>query len=399
VSVIAEFRTLDRRAWYLAVARLVVSAGFSMTLPFLAMYLAVERQQPAVMVGIIWTTAGICGAAMQWVAGALSDRIGRRPVMMASMLLRAVNLAALGYATAVNAWVPFIGALIVCNAILRAFFDPVASALVADVTPPERRVAAFALQRMGVNIGWAVGPAATGLASYSTLFYVAAALTLLATVAIARIAEPPRSTTARPPEWREMFAMLDDRRLVAFLVATIAFFILQVQAYQAMPIYAARVLKMTLPEVGTLFSLNGLMVVFLQLPAVGFIRRVGTERALLIGCLAYAAGYASVGLAVNYPALLLSMAAITLAEIVSAPAQQAAITTLAPPGRIGIYAGLFGLCQVTGQSAGPLIGTALLDGLPSRVAWFALGLFGVAAATIYRRAKPKTVVGERVGPQ
>src|SRR4051794_4615794 len=88
VSPLREFRGLDRRHWYLAGARMVVSAGFSMVLPFLAMYLTVERRQPALVVGVIWTVAGVCGAAMQWVAGALSDRIGRRPVMVVSMLLR-----------------------------------------------------------------------------------------------------------------------------------------------------------------------------------------------------------------------------------------------------------------------------------------------------------------------
>jgi MFS family permease len=279
-----------------------------------------------------------------------------------------------------------IGALIVVNAILRAFFDPVANALVADLSPPEQRVAAFSLQRVGINIGWAAGPASAALASYSTLFYVAAGLSVLATYAVAHIHEPPPSASARPPSWREMLALREDRILMRFLLATIAFFILQVQLYQALSIYAARDLHLDRAQVGRLYSINGLMVVLLQVGAVGYIRRVGLGRALVIGCLGYAVSYVSVGFATGFATLLLSVAAITLAEMVSAPAQQASIAALAPAGRIGTYVGLFGLCQVVGQSAGPLIGGAMLDARPARIAWFVLPLFGLVAAFTYRRS-------------
>jgi MFS family permease len=385
--MLADFRALDHRNWYLAGARLVVTAGFSMVLPFLGMYITIDRKQPAIVAGTIWTLAGAGGAAMQWVAGTLSDRVGRRGVMVVSMILRAANLAALGYATAINASVLVIAVLIITNSILRAFFDPVANAMVADLSPPEQRVAAFSLQRVGVNIGWAVGNATTFLAAdrgYSVLFYWAAPVTLLATAVLAVIPAPPSTVTARPPRWREMFVFLDDRPLVRFLVATVAFYILQVQLYQSLSIYGARALHLDRGEVATLYWLNGVMVVLLQVPASAYIRRLGVRRALVVGCFGYAASYAAVGLAWGYLPFLVCVACVTLAEIVTAPAQQATITSLAPAGRVGIYTGLFGLCQVVGQSAGPLIGTAALDALPSRVAWFALALFGVAAARMYK---------------
>jgi MFS family permease len=382
--VIAEFRALDRRNWYLAGARMVVSGGFAMVLPFMAIHLTKDRHQPAVIAGLIATLAGACGAAMQWLAGALSDRVGRLRVMRVSMVVRAANLALLGYATAVYAPIWVLGLLIIMNAMLRAYFDPVANALVADLTPPEQRVAAFSLQRVGINIGWSIGAASHGLAAYSTLFYWAAGITLAAAAALTRILEPPRITTARPPAWRDMLAVLDDRALVRFLIGTICFFILQVQLYQSLSIFAAESLHLSRAQVGTLYSLNGVMVVLLQVPAVAFIRRVGTRRALILGCVGYAVSYAAVGVSAGYLSLAFCVACVTLAEMVSAPAQQTAITAMATPGRMGIYAGLFGLCQVTGQSAGPLVGTALLDALPSRVAWFVLALFGIAAASIYR---------------
>src|SRR3954463_1421228 len=122
VSVIAEFRALDRRNWYLAGARLIVTAGFSMVLPFLGVYVTRDLGAPAKAAGLIWALAGAVGAAMQWLAGTLSDRIGRRDGMVASMVLRALNLAGLGYAVSTRAPVELVGVLIVMNAALRAFF-------------------------------------------------------------------------------------------------------------------------------------------------------------------------------------------------------------------------------------------------------------------------------------
>jgi MFS family permease len=391
VSVLAEFRALDRRNWYLAGARLVVTAGFSMVLPFLPMYLTGSRGERPIVAGLIWTLAGAVGAAMQWVAGTLSDRIGRRGVMMGSMVIRAVNLAALGYVTSTGASTLLLGTLIITNAALRAFFDPLANALVADFTPPEQRVSAFSLQRVGVNIGWSLGNATVVFAgtnpeTFGKLFYWAAPITLLATLALIPVPEAPICVDIRP-HWREMFAFLDNRPLVRFLVATVCFYILQVQLYQTLSIYGAQTLHLSFNRVAAFYWLNGIMVVLLQVPAAAYIRRIGTRGALVVGCFGYAASYAAVGLAQGFGSLLLCVACVTLAEIVTAPAQQATITSLAPAGRIGVYTGLFGLAQVTGQSAGPSIGTGMLDALPSRVAWlawFVLALFGVAAALIYR---------------
>jgi predicted MFS family arabinose efflux permease len=388
VSLLAEFRALDRRVWLLAVARLVVTAGFSMVLPLLAIHLAVERKVAPTTVGLIWTVAGLVGALAQWIAGELVDRLGRRRVLLLALLARGALLMALGGVISAEGSILLIATLIVLNSALRAFFDPVASALVADLCAPEQRVAAFSLQREGINVGWALGNASAALASfvsYGALFFVAGPATLLAMLTLRNVRDVPGTSAPRPLRLGEMVGFTRDRAFVGFLVATLAFFLLQVQLYQSLSIYAASVLHLERGEVQSLYALNGLLVVLLQLPAVAHIRRLGTRGALFYGCLGYAASYAAVGLASGHVSLLFCVAAITLAEIVTSPAQQTAMTTMAPAGKIGAYAGLFGMAQISGQSLGPLLGTAAIDALPSRAAWFLLALFGVGAALLYRR--------------
>src|SRR6185503_19447018 len=127
------------------------------------------------------------------------------------------------------------------------------------------------------------------------------------------------------------------------------FFLLQAQLYATLSLYSANHLHLSLVAISHLYSLNGLMVVLLQIPAFHYIRRTGTTRVLVIGACAYALSYALCGAATREGHLLLCVGAITIAEIITAPAQQAAATGMAPPHRLGAYLGLFGLAQAAGQ--------------------------------------------------
>ena len=393
----------------LAAARLVVTLGFSAVLPYLGVTLHKERNVSLEAVGASWTAAGLAGAAMQWVAGEVTDRIGRRPVLISAMLVRTVNLAALGYEILQRGPVLVIAILCVLNSVLRGFFDPVASAMVADLSRGEHRSAAFSLQRIGVNIGWALGTMAPALlpggdVAYGRLFYGSAIVTLIATAAASLITETRIHTSSVRPPFRlaDFVAYRHDHRFMGFLVATFFFFLLQAQLYAPLSLYAADHVHMGIRSIRHLYLENGLIVIFLQLPAFYYIRRAGSQRVLVLGALAYAVSYGLCGLATRELHLIACVALLTLAEIISAPAQQSAATTMAPANRIGAYAGLFGLTQAAGQSFGPLVGTSLQGALPARLTWPLLALFGVVAAVLYGKTNhaergPATEAGAAPG--
>ena len=159
------------------------------------------------------------------------------------------------------------------------------------------------------------------------------------------------------------------------------------QLYQTASIYAASVLKLDRAEVGTMFTLNGALVVLLQLPAIQYIQRLGTRRALIAGTLGYAVSYAAVGLAVGQLTLLACIAAVTLAEIITSPAQQAAITGAGPARKNRRVHRAFTVCaRWRGSPSGPLIGTTLLASLPPRAAWFGARLCSACCACLgYRQ--------------
>lgn len=295
-----------------------------------------------------------------------------------------------------------IGALCVWNGVLRAFFDPVANALVADLASDAERVSAFSLQRLGANVGWSAGPVVAGLAltagvSYSTLFFWSAPITFVAALGLLFVptGQVAERRSAESSRWADLLAYRHDRAFLWFLLGSVAFFILQAQLMVTLSYFAARILGLGKVEVTHIYTLNGLLVVvLLQLPAVVYIRKVGRQKALSLGCLGYALSFAAVGLTKGHLSLLACVAAVTVAEVLSSPSQQATVPSMAPPGRIGAYSGMYGLAQITGHAAGPLLGTTILAAAPPRLAWFALGLFGVLAAICYRTGS-RAAAGQR----
>lgn len=395
---LAPFLALDRRIWLIALARLINTMGFSLVMPFMAMHIVQERGASGAAFGAIYLLSGLLSAVGQGVAGEISDRVGRRPVMISGLLLRSANMVALGAAVTVAAPIWVLGALVILNGFLRAQFEPAAGAAVTDLSPPDLRVAAFGLQRMGVNLGWAVGPALGGFLaahSYGTLFFAAAPATLLAIFAVLPLGAAVRPAAERAPKPpllkrlpapRQVLAALGENRVFAlYLVLVLFASILTVQIFSTLSVYASTRLGLSKADIGLLYTVNGVAVVLFQVPAVRLARTVGMLRSLVIGAVLYSVGYLFFGAAVGFAGLAVGMAVLTVGEVVFAPALTDTAATLGDPEKMGRAFGLFGLVQSLGLSLGPLVGGLSFDLFQERPAmlWgvMAVGMLGVAAFT------------------
>src|SRR5262249_49803348 len=170
---------LDPRVWQMAFARAVNTMGLSLVMSFLGIYVVETRGYPAWIYGMIALAANLGQSMSNAWARHLADRIGRRPLITTALFVRSGFVALLGAQVLLDAPLWTLGANMVVTSTLRGCFEPVAYALVADVVRDDQRVAAFGIQRMGTNLGWAVGPALGGLLTlvmpYGAVFYIAAA--------------------------------------------------------------------------------------------------------------------------------------------------------------------------------------------------------------------------------
>ncbi|MBK9032782.1 MAG: MFS transporter [Myxococcales bacterium] len=363
----AAWRALDPRIGRLAAARAVNTLGLSLVMSFLGIYIIDERGYAATLYGAIALVANLGQSASNAWAGQLSDRIGRRPLIVGSLLARALVIAILGAQILVDASLPWIAVTFVVSSTLRGSFEPVAYALCTDLAPPHQRTDAFGLQRMGTNLGWALGPALGGLLSwvvpYGAVFFLAAA-GMIAAAWMCRgiaVAAPTTGVPARARLWASLAAAAAHRPMRLLLIATVVFALAQTQMFTLFTVYLADELDLSKFDIGLVYMINGALVLLLQWHALGMIHRLGVRRVLPLSALGFAAGYLLVGLATGLATAMAAIALITAAEVLFTPAHQTAAAESSDPARMGTSFGLVSWAQTIGIAFAPLCGGALYD--------------------------------------
>ncbi|MEA3238714.1 MAG: MFS transporter, partial [Candidatus Bipolaricaulota bacterium] len=263
---------------------------------------------------------------------------------------------------------------------------PGISAMVADIVPQKYRVEAFGILRIGANAGWAIGPAIGGflmVISYWLLFLVTAAASLIGTVLIVLfIEESSHTQAAQRFDLPKVFDAGRDRGFLVFCGFSFLLFLVMGQFASTLSVFSTEFVGISDVQLGIVYTLNGIIVVFFQWPAALIGGKIGTRRALTLGAILFGAGYFTVGLAHSFYFLLGSMTVITLGEVIFAPSATTAVANSAPEGKMGRYMGFFGLAEALGWSAGPFIGGWLIDYLSKKpvLLWGAIAAIAVTAA-------------------
>jgi MFS family permease len=384
---------LDRRVWQMAFARAINTMGLSLVMSFLGIYVVETRGYPAWVYGVIALAANLGQSMTNAWAGNLSDRIGRRPLITTALFVRSAVIAVLGTQVVLDAPLWTLAANIIVASTLRGCFEPVAYALVADVVRDDQRVAAFGIQRMGTNLGWAIGPALGGVLTlvvpYGVVFYVAAAGMVVAAIVTLRVEEPPRKTThvAPPPGdlRRALREGLADRVMRMLLFGTLLCALIKTQMFSTFSIFMTEKIDLSTADVGLLYALNGLGVLALQVPALAMIRRFGIRTLLPWSSLLDAIAFAMIGLVSGFAGAAGAIILLTCAEVVFDPAHQAAIAEVADPARRGRAFGIAGFAQMIGIAFAPLLGGVLLDTIGDHhgAMWLTIATIGGAQTVCF----------------
>jgi MFS family permease len=376
----------DRRLLHLFLGRVLGSTGFSIVIPFLSLYLHGERGVPMTIVGGIFFFGALAGAVGQVIGGELTDRIGRKPVIVGSQIVRSAVFVGLGVAVLVHASIVWFGLLTSFSALAGRAFEPPSGAMVADMASGPARAEYYAVLRIGGNLGWAIGPAIGGFLaalSYPTLFLIAALVLLAAGVfmaftveetsphRVARSLEIQEATTLLPSStgtaplgrfgFDELGKALRDGPFVRYCVVSLLLFTVMSQLISTLSVYAVQWAGITKVQLGALYTLNGLMVVFLQFPVVRALAPYRMTTALIVGSILYALGYAMMGFGHSMLLLATAMFVVTSGEIVTTPASMNLVANFSTVELRGRYMGVYGLFNSFGWSIGPLIGGVLLD--------------------------------------
>lgn len=349
----------------------------SFVLPFLVLYL-IRRGYTVVEAGAVVGLYGVGSLLASVVGGYLADRVGRRTAIAISMFSSAAILVALSQAQQLAA----IAVLTALAGLTAELYRPASSALLADLVPAGRRVTSFALYRLAVNAGFAMGPAAAGfLADRSFLWlFLGDALTsaVFGVLAVLALPERPHGRPVDEHRGEAVRAILHDRIFLRFLAASILAGFVYLQSTST---FALRIRDSGFSNAiyGSLISLNGLMVIVLELAVTSVTQRLRPRRVIASGMLFVGMGFGLTALAHTLPALGLTVVVWTLGEILSSPVGAAYVADLAPPHLRGRYQGAWGLTWGVAAILGPVVGTRLYAWNASGF-WLLCAILGVLAA-------------------
>jgi DHA1 family tetracycline resistance protein-like MFS transporter len=309
---------------------------------------------------------GTAWAAMQFlfspILGGLSDRFGRRPVVLLSNFGLALDYVLMALAPSLT-WL-FIGRVI--SGITSASVST-AFAYIADVTPPEQRAAMFGKIGVAFGAGFILGPAIGGLLGGMDPrlpFWVAAGLSFAnALYGLLILPESLPLQRRAPFRWKSanplgaLHLLRSDRVLAGLSVANFLAQLAHVVLPSVFVLYASYRYGWDTTTVGLTLALVGICSMVVQGAAIGpMVRRFGERRALLLGLGCGAAGFLIYGAAPTGPLFWLGIPVMALWGVAGA-AIQALMTQLVPPDQQGQLQGATSSVQSLSQMLGPFLFT------------------------------------------
>jgi MFS family permease len=352
---------------------LAIAARMSLV-QFLGIYYAHRVGLDIALIGLGFLCESLARGLLAPMFGALSDRIGRRALLLFSALATAVILPGFLLVDGPAALLIWSIALGTTGAINM----PVASSLLLDLAPPDRRQSVLALNYTGMSVAYTLGVVPAGFIAEQGYGFLAAAsaagyvLVALLYASALRGPLPMEKAAAESSVVRDTLSTFLDPRFVLFAVLAFVFPLSMGALVLASPLWAA---DAGLKEgyIGVVLGANSIIVAVLALPVATRIESHGPFRYLGLAGAIVAASFACFALIPNAAtSLIAGMVVYSFGEVIFSSAVPAAVARLAPAGRRGAYQG--GWTLVASLSMGSAL---VLCGSISKVAgWNAAWLGG-----------------------
>ncbi len=387
-----------RQFWLLFWGLLISTTGASMIWPFLMVYVSAKLQLPLTITASIMLVNSIMSIIFTFIAGPLTDRIGRKWVMVISLLGNGLVYLLYQNATTYLEFCVIAGMAGSFNPLFRVGAD----AMLADLIPENKRVDAYSILRLSNNLGVALGPTIGGLlaaTSYSIAFLCAAIgmstyglmMLVLGKETIPQIELGPVNDERSKPKFGGYNIIFKDKPFMQFVAA---FSLIQVSAalvWLLLSVYTKE--QYGLPEnlYGLLPATNGIMIVLMQLGITAWARKYSSHSMLAVGSAFYGIATFSIAFMTGFWGFWFSMVLLTIGEMILVPTSSTFAANLAPMDMRGRYMSLYTLTWGLSTGIGPVLGGFLSDNLGPKFIWYGGGLIGLISVMVFlslRRSTP-----------
>jgi len=379
------FNEYPRAFWIYNIIVFIDRLGGFMLYPFFALYLTQKFHINMSTVGLLFAVFSISGMVGSALGGALTDRMGRKVVIIASLLLSSLSALGMGFAPTMGVFI----AVVVVVGTLSSIGHPAHEAVVADLLPPEKRAEGYGIIRVIFNLAVIIAPPIAGLLianSYLTLFIVDAVISVIsAAIVLVALPEtkPQASAHAKSETMRQTFAgygrVFKDTPFVAFIGVTVMMTLVYMNMNSTLGVFLRDQHGLLEVNYGTLLSLNAVIVVVLQFWVTRRIEKFKPMLMMAAGSLLYAIGFAMYGFVSTFVFFAFAMIIITIGEMIVSPFQQSVVASFAPEQMRGRYMAVSGLTWSVAFTIGPYFAGLILDSAAPNVLWIVCGGIGLLA--------------------
>jgi len=379
------YNEYPRAFWIYNVIVFIDRLGGFMLYPFFALYLTQKFDIGMSTVGILFAVFSISGMVGSALGGAIADRMGRKVVIIFSLILSSLSALGMGFAPTLGIFI----AVVVLVGTLSSIGHPAHEAVVADLLPPNKRAEGYGIIRVVFNVAVIIAPPIAGLLianSYLTLFIVDAVISLIsAGIVLLALPEtkPQAHAHAKPETMKQTFAgygrVFKDTPFLAFIGVTVMMTLVYMNMNSTLGVYLRD--QHGLPEIryGWLLSINAIIVVFFQFWVTRRLEKYRPFLMMAAGSLLYAIGFAMYGFIPTFALFVIAMIIITIGEMVVAPFQQSLVASFAPEDMRGRYMAVSGLSWSISFTVGPYFAGLILDSANPHLLWAFCGIVGMLA--------------------
>ncbi|MBN1262844.1 MAG: MFS transporter [Candidatus Pacebacteria bacterium] len=365
--------------------------GFSLILPFLP-FMAQDFGATPFLVGLILTSFSLLQFITAPIMGRLSDRFGRRPLLIVSQVSTAAGFLILGFAKSL----PMLFLSRIVDGAIGSNFT-IGQAVLSDLSTKKERSRIFGIGGIAFGFGFLVGPVLGGAlakSSYSLPAFLAAGISLV-TILMTLFFLP--ETSAKKKLQKNRLKIVDWSSIKAFLITfptglilAQLFFYLWAQAiFQgSFSLFARKQLNLGTDKIGYLLGYVGLINIFIRGWLLGkLINFLSEEKLRFWGMILLAVGLFLFPLARNFKNLLLSMTFFALGNSLARPFLTGAISRSVSDSKQGEVMGVVSSLGSLARIFGPISGGVILTSLP--VFWLGIGGGGlmIIALFFYLREK------------
>jgi MFS family permease len=375
-NYLKAYSGLPKTVWFLSFVVLINRTG-SIVFFFMTLYLTSQKNYTVAEAGQMISVYGLGALFGALLGGWLTDKIGSMKVQLYSLILSGIGYLVLGYAEQSIQ----IAVLLFVIAVVSESFRPANATAIAEVTSPEIRSRAYALNRLAVNVGVTIGPAVGGFlatVSYMYIFWIDGFTCLAASLFLWFLLDKFKYDASKSDEdkniavvspWKDKIYLF---ALSLLLLMGFAF----VQIFNTWPLYLKSIYNLLEDKIGLLLALNAIMVAFIEMPLIHNLEKYNVIKIMGLGGFLLLLGFALLPFGDSFLFAAVTVVVWSTGEMLVFPFMAGFISNRANDNNRGKYMGMFSFTFALALVIGPALGTWIYDSYSPILLWYGIGFTG-----------------------